>query len=125
MGIPSRSHPEVMVVEDDRDVREILREILEDAGYSVSWAANGREALAHLKRGRAPQVILLDLMMPVMDGLEFRTAQREDPSLAPIPVVVISADHGVDAKIGQMQVDAWLPKPFEVSTLLATVDRYC
>jgi CheY-like chemotaxis protein len=124
MGL-SGSRSEVMVVEDDLDVREILREILEDAGYSVSWAANGREALARLKRGRAPRLILLDLMMPVMDGREFRTAQQQDPSLAPIPVVVISADHGVDAKIGEMQVDAWLTKPFEVGALLATVDRYC
>lgn len=124
MGMPAYRPSEVLLVEDDIDVREILRELLEDAGYSVTWAANGREALAHLKHGRAPRLILLDLMMPIMDGPAFRAAQRQDPALAPIPVVVISADHGVDAKIGEMQVDGYLPKPFEVGTLLATVDRY-
>jgi CheY-like chemotaxis protein len=116
---------EVMIVEDDFEIREILRELLEEAGYRVMWAANGMEALARLRIGRAPRVILLDLMMPVMDGLEFRTAQRRDPALAAIPVVVISADHGMDQKVCDMQADAYLPKPFELRTLLATVNRYC
>ena len=116
---------EVMIVEDDFAIREILRELLEEAGYRVMWAANGMEALARLRIGLAPRVILLDLMMPVMDGLQFRTAQRRDPALAAIPVVVMSADHGMDQKVCDMQVDAYLPKPFELRALLATVDRYC
>ena len=115
---------EIMVVEDDLAIGEILRELLENAGYRVSWAANGEEALERLRLGGAPRVILLDLMMPVMDGIEFRAAQRRDPALAPIPVVVISADHALDAKVGEMQVDDYLAKPFELGALLATVDRY-
>jgi CheY-like chemotaxis protein len=116
---------EVMLVEDDDGIGEILRDLLEEAGFRVTWAPNGLEALAQLRLGRVPRVILLDLMMPVMDGLEFRTAQRRDPALAPIPVVVISANEGVDRKISDMQVDGYLPKPFELGTLLDTVNRYC
>lgn len=113
-----------MVVEDDLAIREILCELLEQAGYQVVWAANGMEALAWLKLGHAPRVILLDLMMPVMDGVEFRRALREDPALAPIPVVVLSADQGMDQKICDMQVDGFLAKPFELRALLATLNRY-
>jgi len=116
---------EVMLVEDDDGIREVLREVLEEAGFRVIWAANGQEALAQLRLGRAPRVILLDLMMPVMDGLAFRTAQRRDPALAPIPVVVISADERIEHKISDMQPDGYLPKPFELRKLLDTVNRYC
>ncbi len=114
-----------MLVEDDDDVREIVRELLEEAGFRVTWAANGSDALEQLRIGPAPRVILLDLRMPVMDGLEFRTAQRQDPALAPIPVVVLSANDGVDRKVREMQVDGYLPKPFEMAELIETVNRYC
>jgi DNA-binding response OmpR family regulator len=114
---------EVMVVEDDFAIRETLRELLEDEGFRVSWASNGREALAQLKE-RAPRLILLDLMMPVMDGWEFRTAQQRDPDIARIPVVVISADHGLEQKVSGLSVAGWLAKPFELDALLAAVKRY-
>jgi CheY-like chemotaxis protein len=116
---------EVMVIEDDFAIRESLRELLEDQGYRVMWAANGKEALARLRAGHAPKLILLDLMMPVMDGTEFLRAQRLDPELAPIPVVVISADHGLEQKIRGLPADGYLAKPFELETLLDTVHRYC
>jgi CheY-like chemotaxis protein len=115
----------VMLVEDDDGIRDILRELLEEAGYRVFWAANGLEALAQLRLGRVPRVILLDLMMPLMDGVQFRAAQRRDPALAPIPVVVISADERMVPKINDMHVDGYLPKPFELRKLLETVNRYC
>jgi CheY-like chemotaxis protein len=114
-----------MVIEDDLAIREILRELLEDEGYRVVWAANGKDALAQLKHGGTPRLILLDLRMPEMDGLEFRAAQRSDPALAPIPVVVISADHGLDRKVFDLSVDGYLPKPFGLDALLETVQRYC
>ena len=123
VAISTAPKGEVLVVEDDFAIRETLRELLEDEGYDVSWASNGQEALHVLSR-RAPRVILLDLMMPVMDGWEFRHAQRQDPALASIPVVVISADHALEHKVAAMAVDGWLAKPFELDALLTTLRRY-
>jgi two-component system, OmpR family, response regulator CpxR len=123
VAISTAPKGEVLVVEDDFAIRETLRELLEDEGYDVSWASNGQEALDLLAR-RAPRVILLDLMMPVMDGWEFRLAQRRDPALARIPVVVISADHALDQKVAALAVDGWLAKPFELDALLTTLQRY-
>ena len=116
---------EVMVIEDDFAIRETLRELLEEEGYRVVWAANGLEALSRLQRGQPPQLILLDLMMPVMDGWEFRRAQRGDSTLASIPVVVMSADATADHEPEELAADAFLPKPFELGRLLDTVHRYC
>ena len=115
---------DVMVVEDDYAIRETLRELLEDEGYHVTPAANGAEALARLRSDGNPQLILLDLMMPVMDGWQFRRAIERDPELAHIPVIVISADHGLDQKAGALHVQGYLPKPFELDQLLTTVERY-
>jgi CheY-like chemotaxis protein len=114
---------DVMVVEDDFAIRETLRELLEEEGYRVAWASNGDEALTQLRRGTFPGLILLDLMMPVMDGTAFRSALRLDPELAGIPVVVISADSGLEEKASTMAVDGYLAKPFDLVALLDTVRR--
>ncbi len=115
-----------MVVEDDYAIRETLRELLEDEGYGVVWACNGQEALARLRAGAAaPRLILLDLMMPVMDGWEFRRAQQHDPALSRIPVVVISADAALDQEAARLAVEGCLAKPFELQALLDTVHRLC
>src|SRR5215831_14973272 len=82
----------ILIVEDDNDVRSALSELLEEEGFSVEGAHNGREALARLRGGTVhPAVILLDLMMPGMDGWDFRSEQMRDPELAAVPVVVVSA----------------------------------
>jgi CheY-like chemotaxis protein len=115
----------IMIVEDDYDVRDALVQVLEYEGYRVASAANGQEAIDRLRDGLSPGLILLDLMMPVMDGRQFRARQMEDPSLAAIPVIIISADGRVDQKAAAMGVAAFLKKPIEVDSLLDLIARYC
>jgi CheY-like chemotaxis protein len=124
MAGASTERGDVMVVEDDYAIRETLRELLEEEGYRVTQASNGAEALARLRTMRAPRLILLDLMMPVMDGWEFRSAIGRDEKLAGIPVIILSADHGLAQKVSGLAVQGYLPKPFELEDLLQTVERY-
>src|SRR5437762_2793351 len=88
----------VMIVEDDLDIRDALTQILEFEGYHVVSAENGQQALTQLQHGEHPGLILLDLMMPVMDGWQFRLEQQKDAKLSDIPVVIISADGRVYQK---------------------------
>ena len=119
MKCPTRA---VLVVDDDLDIREALTDILEDRGFSVMSAANGREALALLRSLDAPPtVILLDLMMPIMDGYGFLEEHRKDASLAVIPVAIITAGHGVDrSRIDD--VTPIVPKPINVPRLFSILD---
>lgn len=119
------NHRVVFVVEDDADIRDMIREILELEGYSVRTASDGAKALEQIRLGEAPRLILLDLMMPGMNGWEFRSAQLDDPRLAKIPVIVLSGDGTVAAKAGNMNAAGYLKKPVDLSTLLETVSRFC
>ncbi len=120
------THARILVIEDDAALRGALAELLADAGYDVSCAENGADALTKLWDGLTPSLILLDLAMPVMDGWSFRRAQRDDPRLARVPTVVLSASHGADpAAIAALEVDGFLPKPFEAEHLMNTVHRIC
>ena len=116
--------PQIMIVEDDRDTREMLERFLQLEGFQVRTAANGQAALASLREEGSPCVILLDLMMPVMNGWQFREAQREDPSLAGIPVVVVTAA-GPQSGIPSIHADGWLSKPVDFEQLLATIGTFC
>jgi CheY-like chemotaxis protein len=113
----------LLVVDDNDDVREMMCLTLELEGHEVHSAANGRQALAQLENGLRPCVILLDLMMPVMNGWEFRSALQRDERFKDIPIVVISAA-GSDI-IGQTTAGLFLPKPIDVDTLLDVVCDYC
>ncbi len=113
----------IVVVEDDLDIREALTQILEFEGYVVASASNGKEALDYLRSHERPALILLDLMMPVMDGWQFRIEQHKDDALAGIPVVIISADARAFHKATLIGAIAYLKKPVELELLLNTVQR--
>jgi CheY-like chemotaxis protein len=110
----------IFVVDDDQDIRDTLTELLQEEGYSVVRASHGGEALRMLREGPRPSLILLDLMMPVMDGWQFRAEQRKDPALASIPVVVISAT-GKDEKVSTLGAVQFLKKPIRLEQLLEAV----
>jgi CheY-like chemotaxis protein len=115
----------VLVVDDDVEIRDALVEILVDNGYEAWSAANGREALRTLQEGKRPCLILLDLMMPVMDGRAFREEQLRTPELAGIPVVLVSAYRDVEARAAGLQAIAHLSKPLEINELLRVTRLYC
>jgi two-component system, chemotaxis family, chemotaxis protein CheY len=116
----------VLIVEDDADTRQALAEVLQDVNYRPLHAADGVAALHELRTATtAPCVILLDVMMPIMDGRTFRAEQQKDPALSEIPVVVLSAHADLDSAAEQMQAAGFLRKPVELTALLATVARFC
>jgi CheY-like chemotaxis protein len=114
-----------LIVEDDPEIREVLSEILRDEGYEVACAANGVEALQRLRSGAPPRLILLDLMMPVMNGWEFIAEQQQDAALRQIPVVVVSGAGSMEQDAGDLAAVGSLSKPMDLGALLAMVARYC
>jgi CheY-like chemotaxis protein len=115
----------LLLVEDDDLLRETLTTILEAEGYAVLTAADGEEALRRLHAGERPDLILLDLMMPGMDGWQFRREQARDRELASVPVVVFSAVDTADQKGTTPGVAGHLEKPVETRKLLETIRRHC
>jgi CheY-like chemotaxis protein len=114
----------VMVVDDDEAIRASLQEFLEDAGFKVLTARDGAEALEMLKTTAPPGVILLDFMMPIMNGSQFLAAKRDYPHLRGVPIVILSA--WIREWTGQaVGVDHVLTKPINTETLLDIVSRYC
>ena len=114
--------PTVLVVDDDPDILLTVEQILQSEGYTVLSARNGQEALNRLDVER-PGVIILDLMMPVMDGFEFRRRLLEHPASA-TPVIVVSADRDLARKAEALRVHGYLGKPFDLYDLLAQVSRF-
>lgn len=125
MGVTASAvrKPLVMVIDDDDDIRETLAGLLEDEGYEVAAFPSGVDGLQALKGGLAPRVILLDLMMPVMDGAEFRRAQLADPALASIPVILITAA-GLD-RVQRSDYSEVLRKPLKIDRVLDAIALYC
>lgn len=115
----------ILLVEDDYGVRDALSMLLEDEGYAIASATNGKEAL-HLLATRTPlpDVILLDLAMPIMNGWEFRAAQQQDARLAHIPVIVLSADRSIAIKATGITADAYVGKPVLIEALISILERF-
>ena len=115
--------PTVFIVEDDPDTREMLGKFLELEGFHVETAANGRQALDLLSGGLKASVIVLDLMMPIMDGWQFRREQVRNSALAAIPVIVVSA--AGKERLANIEANSYLTKPIDLEELLREVSMFC
>jgi len=121
-SVAENGNSPILIVEDDREIRESMREALEDAGYQVTVAQHGRDALDKLQSMERPMLILLDLMMPVMSGPELLEVLHEDREAKNIPIVVVSAySLSGDSSCG---VSGFLPKPFTLHALLDCAKRF-
>ena len=113
----------ILIVDDDADIRAALQHVLESAGYSTIQAADGREALTTARR-QPPGLVLLDLMMPVMDGFSFMEACHHEQLCDDVPIVVISAVHDALERISAVPVHACIAKPFDLDDLVRTVGQF-
>ena len=112
----------ILIVEDDLDILDLMKQALEIEGYTVDTATNGKEGLEILDRIQVPCLILLDMMMPVMDGWAFLQTKKHADVLASIPVVIVTAA-GDNAKSADAQ--GFMKKPIDLNALYATVKKYC
>jgi CheY-like chemotaxis protein len=118
---PLNTDGPVLVVDDDDSIREALADVLEEAGYPAVCVPIGAEALAYLSDGKRPSIILLDLMMPVMDGETFLTLKEADPEFADVPVILITATGNGRGVIAAHNVQDCIPKPLSILRLFAAV----
>ena len=119
------SADDILLIEDDDGLGAILAAVLQDQGYRVTWVSNGREALDHLRPERPPRVILLNLVMPVMNGWKFREQLKKVPELAEVPVVVLSGVGNLEKKATSLGATDSFTKPFNLKALVDTVRDYC
>ena len=114
----------ILVIEDDQDIRESMIDWLKDLGYETVGATHGQDGLDLLQGNEPlPQLIIVDLMMPVLDGAGFRRAQLADPRIAGIPVIMMSADGRLHQKLHGVECDAYLNKPLQVDEFLGAIDQ--
>lgn len=121
-GERREARADLLIIDDDPDVSDALGAVLQDEGYTVALAPDGQRGLDYLRAGAPPSLILLDLMMPVLDGYGFRAAQLGDPRLAPIPVLVLTAG-AIDERALSLGAAACLRKPVLLDALLTEIER--
>jgi two-component system, chemotaxis family, chemotaxis protein CheY len=117
-------HGLILVVDDDSDLREVLADVLHDEGYRVLTASGAREALRLLEQGARPDLILLDMMMPEMDGRQFRTEQLKYQEWAAIPTIVFSAYGNLAEVAASLGAAGYLSKPLRMDTLMEALERH-
>src|SRR5256885_6745720 len=115
----------LLIVEDDADIREDLADLLGDRGYQTVTAANGVEALELLRSGDLPSLILLDLMMPVMDGWQLRMELLKDSTLARVPIILLSGAGNLHTETASLGAVGYVSKPFKLEQLISILERYC
>jgi CheY-like chemotaxis protein len=123
-GAMAKPGTSVLVVDDDVDIRDSLMDVLADEGYEVACASDGLEAIDYLRSHERPGIILLDWMMPNCNGACFRTKQMQDPTLAAIPVVLLTAHPRAEAKMAEVDALDYVPKPVRLEKLLEVIDRH-
>ena len=116
---------DVLVVEDERDIRDAISHLLGYQAFTVSSASDGAQALSRLRDGYRPCLILLDLTMPGMDGVSFRREQRATADCADIPVVIVSGREDGREIATSLEACDFLKKPVRVTTLLGAIERHC
>lgn len=115
----------VLVVDDDEDLLEIVRDVILQEGFDVIVAQDGAEALERMRTGKVPCLVLLDLKMPGMSGQEFRRRQLEDEKLAGVPVVGFTGLSNGEDEARLLALSSYLRKPVHLHHLLETVSHYC
>jgi CheY-like chemotaxis protein len=113
----------ILIVDDDPEIRDALKDVLEDEGHRVVLAAHGAEALDQLRGGIRPDLVFLDHMMPVMDGPTFAAEVGQDPALRGLSIVLVTADGHASSKAQAMGVQAYLAKPLQLDLMLDLVDK--
>lgn len=114
----------ILIVEDDQDIRDALEGVLEFSDYCVATAGDGQAALEYLRSHPDTDVVLLDLMMPRMNGYQFRQEQLKDPTLAGIPVIVVSALNVSQEERQALRASAFVVKPVQLEELLGAINKH-
>lgn len=123
--IQSQPSNRLLIIDDALEMHSLLRTLLTEEGYIVHFVSNGQAALRYLRSAEElPGLIFLDLMMPIMDGYEFREAQLSDPRLANTPVVIITADGHIESKKSKINAVDSIRKPIDVDIMLQVIARY-